>query len=147
MKISLLLIIIVFIISIVGMSGCEEIIPATGDIDKVEIIEYTVTTTWYVPRYGSYENYSKPGFYEYYPDNAYKTRYIVEGIAKNIARRNLDQILITVFFLDSNEKKLTFEKTMIENLGYNQVKDFSVVLYSTNQYFNNIENIEFHISV
>jgi len=146
MKNSLFVLIAIFLISIIRLSGCEEIIPATGDIDKVYIIEYTVTTSWYVPRYGTYENYSKPGFYKYYPDNAYKPRYIITGSAKNIAGRNLEQISITVFFLDSNEKKLTSEKTTINNLGYNHVKNFSVTLYSTNQYFKNIENIEFHIS-
>lgn len=131
----------------VGLSGCfEETVDVTGDADKIEIIDYSVITKWHIPGYGTYQTYSKPGFYKDYPANAYEPRYIVSGIAKNIAGEYLDQIKIVVFFCDSNEHQLASENITIHELGNNYIKNFTAYLYSSNKYFKNIDYVKFHVS-
>ncbi len=131
----------------VGLSGCEETVEVTGDTDKVEITDYSVITEWYIPSYGTYHSYTKSGFYKHYPANAYEPRYIVRGTVKNIAIEGLDQIIITVLFCDSNHNQLALESTTIRNLGITYTKNFIVSLYSSNQYFKNIDLVEFEIDV
>lgn len=136
---------IVVLLICVRLSGCEETIEVTGDTDKVEIIDYSVTTKWHIPSYGVYQTYSKPGFYKRYPANAYEPRYIVRGTVKNIAIGNLDQVIITVLFCDSNHNQLFAENTTIRNLGFTYTQDFVVYLYSSNQYFKDVDCVEFGI--
>ena len=131
----------------VGLSGCEETVEVTGDADKVEIIDYSVTTKWHISGFGTFQTYSKPGFYKQYPEKAYEPRYVVSGIAKNIAGEDLDQIIITALFCDSNENQLASENTTIHDLGNTYTKNFTVYLYSSNQYFKNVDCVKFHISV
>ena len=147
MKTILFLMSIVIIFLSIGLSGCQEEIKVYGDIDQVEITDYSVTTQWYIPGYGTYQNYSKSGFYKHYPETSYKPRYIVVGTAKNIAGRNLDEIEITISYYDSNSNRLASENTTILNLGYAQSKDFIIYLYLTNENYRNIEKIKFFISV
>lgn len=147
MKIILFLMSLVVIILLIVLSGCQEEIKAYGDIDQIEITDYSVTTQWYIPGYGTYQNYSKPGFYKHYPETSYNPKYIVIGTAKNIAGRNLDEIEIKISYYDSNSNRLASENTTILNLGYAQSKDFTVNLYLTNENYRNIEKIKFFISV
>jgi len=90
--------IVVLFISI-GLSGCEETLKITGDTHQVKIIDFSVITQWYIPGYGTYQSYSKSGFYKNYPAEAYNPRYIIKGTLQNIAGEDLNEILITAFFV------------------------------------------------
>lgn len=131
----------------IGLSGCEEMVEVTGDTDKVEITDYSVITKWYITNNGTYQSYTKSGFYKNYPVNAYEPRYIVRGTVKNIAIGNLDKVIITVLFCDSNHNLLALENTSIHNLSFTFTKEFSVSLFSSTQYFNNIDLVKFEIDV
>jgi hypothetical protein len=146
MKIAFKSLIIFIILFILSFCGCQEEIKVYGDIDKIDITEYSLSTQWYIPGYGAFQNYSKSGFYEHFPSGAYNPRFIVKGTAKNIAGRNLDQIGISISYYDSNNNKITSETTTISSLGYAQSKEFTVNLYVTNENYKTIEKIKFHVS-
>jgi len=136
----------VFVLLVVISIGCQEEIKIYGDIDKVEITDYSITTQWYIPGYGAFQNYSKPGFYKYYPDTAYNPRYITTGTAKNIAGRNLKNVDISISYYDLNSNKIASENTTISSLTYAQSTQFTIYLYLKNQNYKNIEKIKFYIS-
>ena len=146
MKFALKSLIITFLL-ILFFCGCQEEIKIFGDTDSVEITNYSVTTQWYIPGYGAFQNYSKPGFYKNFPDNAYNPRYIIRVTAKNIASRNLEDVVISVSYYDSQSNKITSANSSSLDLEYAQTKDFNIFLYVTNQNFKNIEKIKFYISV
>jgi len=146
MKFALKSVVIAFLL-IFFICGCQEEIKIFGDTDSVEITDYSVTTQWYIPGYGVYQNYSKPGFYKNFPDSAYNPRYIIRGTAKNIAGRILEDVIISVSYYDSQSNKITSENSSSFDLTYAQLKDFNIFLYVTNQNFKNIEKIKFYISV
>ena len=138
---------ITFLLLAVGLCGCNvQPVEITGDTDKVEIIDYSVTTKWHIPGYGASQSYTKSGFYKGYPQNAYEPRYIVSGTAKNIAGEYLDQIIITVFFCNLNHNQLTSKNATINDLANTYTKKFTVYLYSSNQYFENVDCVKFHVS-
>ncbi|UCD13010.1 MAG: hypothetical protein JSW60_05435 [Thermoplasmatales archaeon] len=146
MKQQLAILIIATLLICFCLTGCEEEVEVTGD-NKVDIIDYSVTTKWYIPGYGTFQTYSKPGFYKHYPENAYEPRYIVSGTAKNIAGEDLKQFVITVLFCDSNGNQLASENIIIRDLYNTYTKTFVVNHTSSNQYFKNIDRVKFHISV
>jgi hypothetical protein len=131
----------------IGLSGCEESLKVTGDFDKVTIIEYTITTQWYIPGYGAYQSFSKSGFYKNVPAEAYNPRYVVKGKAKNIAGEDFDSILITIIFCDSSYHHLNTENININGFTDNTIKNFKIELFSNNLYFDKIEKIKFKIDV
>jgi hypothetical protein len=135
-----------FLLVIFIFSGCEEKIEVHGETDIVEIIDYSVITLWHIPGYGAYQTYSQPGFYDDYPDNAYKPRYNISGTVKNIAGRSLKEIILTVVFCDSDMKEIDSENTTLIEFGYGQIKKFTVNHFSNNQQFKNIENVKFYVS-
>lgn len=146
MKIAFKSVIIFLIILNLYFCGCQEEKKVFGDNDKVDITDYSVTTQWYIPGYGAFQNYSKPGFYKHFPETAYNPRYIVKGTAKNIAGRNIENVIILISFYDSQLNKITSENSSNFNLGYAQSKEFTVFLCVTNQNYKNIEKIKFYIS-
>ncbi len=115
--------------------------------NQIKITDISVTTQWFIPGYGTYQSYSKSGFYKNYPSQAYNPRYIIKGTAKNIAGENLYEIIITALFCDSNHNQLESENTTIQKLANANTKNFEIYLYSNNQHFGQIENIEFEIDV
>ncbi|UCF13333.1 MAG: hypothetical protein JSW06_03500 [Thermoplasmatales archaeon] len=104
-------------------------------------------TKWHIPGYGTYQTYSKPGFYKDYPANAYEPRYTVSGTAKNIAGEYLDKTIIDVSFCDSNGSQLASENITIHKFSNNYIKKFTAYLYSSNYYFKNIDYVKFHVTV
>lgn len=127
-------------------SGCEERIEVEGETNLVEIIEYSVTTTWHIPGYGTYQTYSKSGFYKDYPENAHNPRYNVSGNVKNIANRYLNKINLTILFCDSDMNELGSENIAIIDFDPAQIKHFTVEYYSNKPHFKNVENVKFHVS-
>ena len=138
---------IVVLLSCVGLSGCEESNKVTGDTNLIKIIDVSVTTQWYIPGYGTYQTYTKSGFYKNYPAHAYNPRYIIKGTAKNIAGENLNKIIIIALFCDSNHNQLNSENTTIQELADGNTKNFEIYLYSNNQYFQQVDNVDFVIDV
>lgn len=138
---------IVVLLICVGLSGCEETYKVTGDTNQIKLSDISVTTQWHIPGYGTYQTYTKSGFYKKYPTQAYNPRYIIKGTAKNIAGKNLNEIIITALFCDSNHNQLNSENTTIQKLAHGNTKNFEIYLYSTNQYFKQINNVEFEIDI
>ena len=138
---------IVVILICVGLSGCEETYQVTGDTNQIKIIDVSVTTQWYIPGYGTYQTYTKSGFYKNYPAQAYNPRYIIKGTAKNIAGENLNEIIIKALFCDSNHNQLISETTTIQGLAVGNTKNFEIYLDSNNQYFQQVDNVDFNIDV
>jgi hypothetical protein len=137
----------VFLFICLGLSGCEESLNVTGDFNKVKIIDYSVSTQWYIPGYGTYQSFTKSGFYKNVPAEAYNPRYIVIGKAKNIAGEDLNSIIITVIFCDSNYNHLISENTTLNGFADNTINNFEINLYLNNLHFNKIEKVKFKIDV
>ena len=153
---------IIVAISSIGLSGCFEInqnmngntiiqdeIKVTGDTDKIEITDYTVTTAWTFSESwidGVIFNHS--GFYHDYPDNVYDAIIDVKGKIKNIADEHLNKIRINVLFCDENNKTLTRETNTINDLPVASTADFHVyVAMIETLHFADIVAVKFEIFV
>ena len=75
---------ITILLLVLGLSGCEKTVEITGDTDQVEIINYSVTTEWYVPKSGT------------------EKKFIEGETAKIISHGYLDKIII--INLSQNQK-------------------------------------------
>lgn len=147
MKKQILIIRIVVLFSLIGLSGCtktnqrHEVI---GDIDKVEITNYEVSTRWAEFN----KNQIVQGFFHSYPQGIDNVTYDVKGTIKNIAGKYLGTIRITVLFCDANNSVLSREINTIRDLLNEEKKEFhvNVVLIETLN-FDRVEKVKFEISV
>jgi hypothetical protein len=135
------------ILLIVGLSGCNEVNNGegkfSGDIDKVEIIDYKIETYEDKPFLEDvkladgfdYNIIDKVGYYQ------------VSGTIKNVAGEKLDEIDIKVDFYDKNGNYLISRTDVIKDLANTYSEDFIVEVRSTDKYFENVDNLKFDIRV
>ena len=122
-----------------------------GDIDKLEILNYSIVTEKQLGFYGLYE-YEKIADGFVYSENA--SRYRIYVTAKNIAGKMLPEgtwftsnIKITVKFYDNNEVHLASKTTTkYTELPDTYTWDFEIT-YSKDDYFEYVDHISFEISV
>ena len=116
---------IVFVLLMVGFSGCVEQ-DISGDTNQVELVNEWIDRNTAIDG-------SK---YDYY-----------KGTIRNIAGKHLDNIKIIVKFYDRNDNFL-FEKTdYVSNLANSYTKDFSVVVYSYGTYYDAIDYWKYEFKV
>ena len=132
----LLIIVIVFLLLVVGLSGCIETGDNTGWADKVQIVSYSIVT------YKSVEEKMANGFV-YHEDGKF---YMVKGTARNIGGKMLDKVIITVKFYDSNNTFLREESTPVYDVEDDYTWEFEIIYLSTWDYFKDVDHIEFDIS-
>jgi len=142
---------IVILLLAVGLSGCTENADVSGDISKVDLVDYEVKTIWYTlgdenpERPGSFpvvEN-ERDGFYHNYPNEQYtEPKYQISGTIKNIAGEMLDRIDITAKFYDINDNYLASKSATKYSLADSYTWDFTI-MYHSGQYFENIDKVKF----
>ena len=157
-----------------GLSGCIDTIDINGDTEGVKIINYSVTTEWYVPVSGieqkiiegetakllsqgyldkiiinilsRFQKFSRSGFYLDYPEKACKQRYIIQGTITNIAGKKLNYVIIDAKFYDINGDYLSSKSKSIINLKNKYTYDFEISYHSHDKYFENVSYMELSIS-
>ena len=150
---------LVFFLLIISLEGCienyqnanedtiiidEKLI--TGDTNKVGIINYTVTTVFL--NLNDLNFFNKSGFSNLSSDNTSLERYVIKGIAKNIAGEFLDTVKIYAHFYDKNSVFLNFTAgSWAWDIENNEKWNFNIV-YDKNDYnFYYADNVKFEISV
>ena len=172
MKKQLVIIAIAVLLLAVGFYVCKERVEVSGDTDKVEITNYSVTTKWYIPNSGTeqryivgetakilsggyldkiiinvlYQSYSKSGFYKDYPEETCESIYIINGTAKNIAGEMLNYVVIIARFYDIYGFYLLSKSNSISNLANTCTWDFEISYHCHEKYFGNVDHMDFVIS-
>lgn len=144
MKKTILLLIVIMVISVGFLSGCDETTSnggINGDSDEVELVNYKIET------FGA-DKGSKPekigdGFI--HTEKAKNGYYKITGTIKNIAGRMLNNITVKVDFYDINHTYLASKSDYILNLP-DTTDDFKIIYLCFSSYFENIDQIEFDIS-
>lgn len=147
MKKQLLIIGILTLLITVGLSGCQETPidikpPVTGDVDKVDLLTYTIET------YGTNNLYSQgtklgDGFIH---NSTYNfTYYLIQGTIKNIDHHVLFNVSVTVNFYDENKSYLANAIDYIAIIRRNTTQDFRVYYSNEQPFFENITQVIFHI--
>lgn len=121
----------------------------TGDIDKLEILNYFVVTEkkvngslfWNSP----WDTYEKIADGFVYSENA--TRYRINVTVKNIAGELLDDITIYVRYYDNLSNLLRSDYDYGYNLYIEDTIDFSFTWYNSSysSYFEHVDHISFEI--
>jgi hypothetical protein len=122
-KIAILLIVLIMV-SVGFLSGCNESNETKSDTDKVELVSYTVSNTWD-------------------DGKACKT---IEGTFKNIAGTLLSTVIVEIMIYDLNNHALNSYKQVFTDIPNSYTKDFSSTYREGEWDLNNIDwtNIEFN---
>ena len=131
-NVALFLFFCIFIFS--ALSGCNESPNDNTTInDKVEILDYKVTTEWETGCTcdNSYEYHIEPGFYNTVYRRYAEAYYFIRGEIKDIAEKKIEAININVNFLAKNGTVLFDAKVLnatywIYNLSKGETKSFLI---------------------
>ena len=146
----------IILFAAICISGCiktdnlhDQIITVTGDIDKIEITDYSVTTIWSLSDNWDDETLNNhSGFYHEYPDGIYDAIYDLKGTIKNIANSNLDEIRIIVLFCDVYNNEISRETDIIYNLSTQSTEVFRVYITAIETLnFDDVDIVKFEVSV
>lgn len=120
------------------LGGCnEQTEKAQGDIDKVELVRYSVVTYSYEKKLGN-------GFV----NNEEAEVYVINGTVKNIAGYKLNKITIKARFFDSDGNFLDSLSDDVRDLPNTYEDDFQIIAQKyTIDYFDNVDRVEFKFSV
>lgn len=141
-----------------GLCGCIEssnIDTVSGDIDKLELVEYNVTTLWKVvssvDEWGAktYEYIETVGFRENEPEKSEKAEaYIIRGTVKNNAGEKLNRIRITANFYGNHDVFLFNKTTVLYKLAPSYTKNFTIeISNSYSGYFNRAIVVKFYLLI
>jgi len=132
MKKQILIVGIIIILLAVGLSGYYLLSQKTGDINKVELVDYDV------------KSYS----YNLSADNPVEWKEIT-GTVKNIAGTQISKIIIEVQFYDSNNNLLITKTDTAYDIASSNTKEFMVEYANTENYYENVDwnNIKFEFTV
>lgn len=139
MKKIAILIIALVIIGVGFLSGCttvENNYPFPED-NEVEIVSYSVETQLYIDGESTIES----GFI--HSDDT--IQFNIKGKVKNNAGEMVSKITIESNFYDGNDNFLLTKKKDIYNLADTETEDFEIVYISLDNYFENVEKVEFEI--
>jgi hypothetical protein len=127
------------------LSGCMEytgqMVTIEGDVDKIEIINYSIITQKRVSWTLQYEKVND-GFV--YGNDV--ERYLIEGIAKNIAGETIDIVNITAKFYDVNDIYLNSKTASKSCLPDKYTWDFSINYTNSEKCFDSVNHVIFEIS-
>ncbi len=132
-----ILIVVIFLILTI-FSGCTEQ-EAYGDIDKVELLNYSIETQKYDNGYKTIGN----GFIH----NSDAKLYLITGTIKNIAGEMIDSIKITGKFYDNTNNFLREENTYTGSIANAYTEDFRLRYYDNEKYFENVCSVKFEFEV
>lgn len=144
-------VVIILMFFIVGLSGCNELgfgdDKQSGDIDKVEIVDYSIGT--YIYDWFPSEEYEKVA-----DDFAYsligkdnKGYYQVSGTIRNLCGKNLSRVDVKVNFYDRKGDFLLSKIDRIKDFEVASTQNFEVKVHPVDNYFEIIDNIKFEIEV
>ena len=137
MKKTILLLIAIMVINVGFFSGCNE------KTNEVELVNHKIET--FGAELGMKPEKIGDGFI--HNEQAKNGYYKITGTIKNIAGRLLNNITVKVDFYDRNHSYLTSESDYIENLANTNTYDFKVILLCFSTCFEDVDQIEFDISV
>ena len=127
-----------------GQKVKEAILPdgtvITGDIDRVEILEYFA----YTEKGNASDGLKKIGDGFIHGENA--TRYIISGYAKNIADKTLDRIELTIKYHDVDGILLGSQKQE-HSANVNGQFEFFFMCHKSYGFFEKVDQVSFSISV
>ena len=126
MKKTTVLAVILLLVSVSFLCGCNEETSSTGDTDKVELVSSNVETINFYGG-GEYKKYS--------------------GVVKNIAGYKINTITIKVRFYDSNNNLLETKTDHVYDLENSYTDDFFVIIHYNHRYYDNIDYVEFEFFV
>ena len=129
---------IVFVLLIVGLSGCSEQ-ETSGAIDKLELISYKVETQKWDKGYKTISN----GFN--HSEDA--ELYLITGTVKNIAGETLINVNITAKFYDNTNNFLKEKTTYIGGIPNTYTEDFGIYYFVNEEYFENVCSVKFELEV
>ena len=147
-----ILLFVSIIISTGFLSGCDE---KNNDGIGVEVVEYTVVTTWLTGNMfdDTLQRHYESGFYHDIPDDAYdgmyKARYKINGTIKNNAGKKLEVVSIIVTYYDVNNNEMHQAVTSVMGLpnGYTESFQFEYPdAFITRNYFDDINHVGFILS-
>lgn len=117
-----------------------------GDINKIKIISYNVTTKVYNLSTHSYFN--KSGFYHNNSLNEELDEFIIFGTAKNIAGREFKLITIYAHFYDKNDIFLNLTAGSWNwDVNKDDIFEFEIRIDKTDFNFEHIDYLSFKITV
>lgn len=116
---------IVFVLLMVGFSGCNDK-EKLVDINKIELVSYDVQSI-------GYSVYDKREGFQYF-EQLYK--YDVTGIIKNVGSNIINKVQITALFIDENESIIGLDEVYVEDIEVEDIKSFNVE-------FKDKENLEY----
>lgn len=135
---------IFIIVLVVGLSGCnEKNSKITVNFEKVEIINYSIEIQEHIAIDLADWRKITDGFF--YTEKV--ERYFITGTVRDIAGYMLTQVDITVNFYDNKNNFLHSESTSISDLLNTNISTFEISYWSTTPYFQNVDYMEFNISV
>ena len=87
------------------------------------------------------------GFYHNFPKDSRNEKYVITGTVKNIDAQMINRVELTAKFYDMNNNYLGTTSKSKNNLPSSYTWDFKITYnrYS-NEYFNNIEKVDFELS-
>jgi hypothetical protein len=129
---------IVFVLLIIGLCGCIEQ-EISGDIDKIELLEYSIVTKKYEEEYKTIGN----GFIH----NDESELYLINGTVKNIAGEVLISVNITAKFYNNTNNLLTKKTTYLGGIPKNHSREFAIYYFSNEEYFKEICGVKFEFEV
>ena len=123
----IVLIIAIIVVSTGLLCGCTNS-GTLGDTDKVELVEYSVTSQW--------QGSSEFG----------KT---IRGTVKNIGGELIDNLDIEIQYCDSNSNILDTRVITLKGIPNSYTKDFLTTYGIANEYYENIDwdNLKFKFTV
>lgn len=137
---------IILILLILGLSGCNEL--GSGDDTGLKVINYEVVTQYSVWKdNGTLNTYNRSGFYHDYPENAHPS-YVVNITVKNKSGDLITFMYLYIWFCDKDNIKLFKEYTGIGNLPdtYTETITIESNKYRNERYFDLVENIQFEFT-
>ena len=138
MKKHLLLSGIIFVLLVVGFNGCTEQ-EISGDIDRIELLEYSIVTQKFEEEYKTIGN----GFI--HSDEA--ELYLINGTVKNIADEVLISVNITAKFYNNTNTLLTERTTYLGGIPINHTREFGIYYFYNEEYFEEICGVKFEFEV
>ena len=129
---------IIFVLLMVGLSGCTEQ-EISGDADKVELVSYNVQTQIWDDGYKTIGD----GFI--HSEDA--ELYLITGTVKNIAGETLISVNITANFYDNTNNFLKEKTTYLGGIPNTYTEDFGIYYFVNEEYFENVCGLKFEFEV
>jgi hypothetical protein len=146
MKKTIILLIVMLVVIVGSLSGCDEADTNDSDngySDEIEIVNYQIET--FGAELGIKPEKIGNGFI--HTEIAKNGYYKITGTIKNIAGRILNNVTIKADFYDINKSYLTSKSEYVENLANTKTHNFKIIYLGSSSHFEKIDQMEFDISI